>query len=433
MLVWFTFALAAWGCSQATTLGDSAGGRGALEEERPVHAIPHFECRGVGTELQLAPIADRVGAEGIVIRPAGDPCNFALFHRGSGTEVEIGSAPGGYLVSTARRFPTGVLMVCVSNVQHHATSGTEHTVDDAPIDCGFEVGGVFTEMARVVAPRGGWAAWPRALRDDGDGWYTLTYARDFSFQFANLSDQGRPPSDGLYELRVRPAGSGVETGALTKVSDFTNPLAEPGHHLNQWEPTDEERTRFEDDIDFDPGECFDGCPDLRADFNGDGAVDDGDFEIWRANHPRGSGASRASGDADGDGDIDAGDFHIWRSEAAPCSLPGDYNLDGAVNGADTLAHMRALGTTDLRADGNGDGVVDGADGGIISDNYGERCTCELAGDYDGDGRVGGADRLLWQRTLGSTTDLSADGDGNGVVDGADGEIISANYGSSCDV
>ena len=32
-----------------------------------------------------------------------------------------------------------------------------------------------------------------------------------------------------------------------------------------------------------------------------------------------------------------------------------------------------------------------------------------AGDYDEDGLVGGSDFLVWQRTLGSTSNLAADG------------------------
>ena len=52
------------------------------------------------------------------------------------------------------------------------------------------------------------------------------------------------------------------------------------------------------------------------------------------------------------------------------------------------------------------------------------------GDYDDNGFVSGFDFLLWQRTLGSTTDLAADGSGNRVVDGADLEIWQDNYGSN---
>jgi hypothetical protein len=54
----------------------------------------------------------------------------------------------------------------------------------------------------------------------------------------------------------------------------------------------------------------------------------------------------------------------------------------------------------------------------------------LPGDFDGDGDVDGADLLLWQGELGAavTPGVGADGSGNGLVDGADLAIWSANFG-----
>ncbi|HEX6961322.1 MAG TPA: hypothetical protein VF175_05600 [Lacipirellula sp.] len=45
-----------------------------------------------------------------------------------------------------------------------------------------------------------------------------------------------------------------------------------------------------------------------------------------------------------------------------------------------------------------------------------------SGDYDADGDVDGRDLLIWQRTLGSTTNLGADGSRNGTVDAADLQV-----------
>jgi hypothetical protein len=50
------------------------------------------------------------------------------------------------------------------------------------------------------------------------------------------------------------------------------------------------------------------------------------------------------------------------------------------------------------------------------------------GDYDGDNDVDGADFLLWQQTLGSTTELAADGSGNSVVDADDLTIWKQHFG-----
>jgi len=58
------------------------------------------------------------------------------------------------------------------------------------------------------------------------------------------------------------------------------------------------------------------------------------------------------------------------------NLPGDYNGDGTVSGADyvvwadTFGNDGSAGKEDLRADGNGDGAVSGADYVIWADNFG---------------------------------------------------------------
>jgi hypothetical protein len=46
----------------------------------------------------------------------------------------------------------------------------------------------------------------------------------------------------------------------------------------------------------------------------------------------------------------------------------------------------------------------------------------VTGDYDSDGDADGSDFLLWQKTLGSTSNLAADGSGNGVIDAADLQV-----------
>jgi len=58
-------------------------------------------------------------------------------------------------------------------------------------------------------------------------------------------------------------------------------------------------------------------------------------------------------------------------------------------------------------------------------------TTRLA-DYDHDSKVDGGDFLLWQRSLGDTSNLAADGNGNGVVDGADLSVWKVDFGSSDD-
>lgn len=61
------------------------------------------------------------------------------------------------------------------------------------------------------------------------------------------------------------------------------------------------------------------------------------------------------------------------------SLPGDYNLDGAVDGADFLIWQRGFGSmTNLVADGNRDGAVDSLDYNIWRSNFGASANASLS-------------------------------------------------------
>jgi hypothetical protein len=54
----------------------------------------------------------------------------------------------------------------------------------------------------------------------------------------------------------------------------------------------------------------------------------------------------------------------------------------------------------------------------------------LPGDYNHDDRVDGADYLIWRKTQNSTTMLSADGSNNGVIDAADFGVWRSNFSAS---
>jgi hypothetical protein len=51
-----------------------------------------------------------------------------------------------------------------------------------------------------------------------------------------------------------------------------------------------------------------------GDFNGDGAVDGADLAAWRQGFGMNSGAQAANGDADGDADVDGADFLVWQQQ-----------------------------------------------------------------------------------------------------------------------
>ncbi|HYO23605.1 MAG TPA: dockerin type I domain-containing protein, partial [Lacipirellulaceae bacterium] len=99
---------------------------------------------------------------------------------------------------------------------------------------------------------------------------------------------------------------------------------------------------------------------------------------------------------------------------------GQYAADtsGLVNGdidvADTLTLRGVNSSTAI---------------GMLSSQTADR-VFELLGDYNNDGYVNGTDFVLWQQTLGSTTDFRADGNDDGLVDSTDYTVWSNHIGNS---
>lgn len=61
---------------------------------------------------------------------------------------------------------------------------------------------------------------------------------------------------------------------------------------------------------------------IPGDFDSDGDVDGADFVIWQTNFPATSGHVLATGDADGDGDVDGADFVVWQTNFPYTPGPG---------------------------------------------------------------------------------------------------------------
>jgi T5SS/PEP-CTERM-associated repeat protein len=61
---------------------------------------------------------------------------------------------------------------------------------------------------------------------------------------------------------------------------------------------------------------------VPGDFDSDGDVDGADFVAWQTNFPKASGATLAEGDADGDGDVDGADFVVWQTNFPFTPGPG---------------------------------------------------------------------------------------------------------------
>jgi hypothetical protein len=100
-------------------------------------------------------------------------------------------------------------------------------------------------------------------------------------------------------------------------------------------------------------------------------------------------------------------------------------VDGGPAMAVHMGHLTGVGQIDsleIVLYGNGSGSA-GQPSGMrelfFDDLAVITTTAGVTGDYDADADADGADFLIWQRTVGSTTNLDADGNGNGVIDAAD--------------
>ncbi|MEM6330567.1 MAG: sulfatase-like hydrolase/transferase [Planctomycetota bacterium] len=174
---------------------------------------------------------------------------------------------------------------------------------------------------------------------------------------------------------------------------------------------------------------------FAGDFNGDGAVDGADYAVWRAEVDRL--AVDAVGDANGDGFVNEADLELFQQNFGRAAGPGeaiagDFNGDGAVDGADYALWRDNLSQGRLRGDADRDGDVDLQDLALWQRDFGsvERFTASgLAGDFNGDGSVDASDYAVWRNALASQ-DLTADADGDNDVDADDLEFWRINFGAA---
>lgn len=218
----------------------------ADENEVPVTVVREFICdpEAVGSQM---PVADTVGApgEGVVIEPGAAPCSFTLVYQAGASRSVLSSAPSGFLLTAARKFSDGVRAVCASEVVHRDVGSGRREVDEVLLHCWTSATASFTATTVAVKPDGAWAAWIHGLEPipGRTGAFYALWARDFSFQFMNMSDQGRPETDGIYRTELFFDGGALTVGATTKVSSRTNPFA--GTTARPWVPTPEDLEEFQ--------------------------------------------------------------------------------------------------------------------------------------------------------------------------------------------
>ncbi len=102
---------------------------------------------------------------------------------------------------------------------------------------------------------------------------------------------------------------------------------------------------------------------------------------------------------------------------------GDFNNDNATDAADLSAIYAGLGGNDWLLDVDGNGLVELSD----AEQFVTRLVRTSPGDYNLDGVVDGADYTVWRDGL---TAIAADGDFDGDTDAADYEVWRANFGKS---
>lgn len=175
-------------------------------EELPAIIAPEFECQPekVGAEMQVSKVVGGPNSA-VFIRPTrGAECQFELVYRDpDGSEhIITGERDGGYLFTSAVR-TQDTTVICTNNIHHTALAAGMRHIDSVVIECAAHTPDGWTELTPVVIPDGPWAAWIRSLEavPDSRDTFRLRYARDFSFNFFNLTDNGRPSSDGLSTLR----------------------------------------------------------------------------------------------------------------------------------------------------------------------------------------------------------------------------------------
>jgi hypothetical protein len=81
---------------------------------------------------------------------------------------------------------------------------------------------------------------------------------------------------------------------------------------------------------------------VPGDFDSDGDVDGADFVAWQTNFPKPTGATLAQGDADADGDVDGADFVVWQTNFPYSGSPGVSPVPEPASGCLSLVGILCL-------------------------------------------------------------------------------------------
>ena len=166
--------------------------------------------------LQLSAIDGGSGV--IALRPAAEPCTFDLMYAEDDAQDVISAVPGGYLLSMGAE-ADGQRVVCASRIEHRATDDggrpdvagdrVQRETTGVALQCAAWTDGVWGPLQTLIEPSLDWAPWVLGVEANGDGAFRVRYDRDFSFQFMNLTQAGRPDEDGTYAIDLQVGDDGL--------------------------------------------------------------------------------------------------------------------------------------------------------------------------------------------------------------------------------
>ncbi len=264
-LILLAAALALAGCS--STPNPTTPDRGAPRPDagmgRLVSPVREFRCRADAI-TKLTTVAKVEGSDAeIAIKPDGVDCVYQLVYRSGQSEQVLSTQPSGYLIAAGSRVGDRTI-VCASRIDHSPDpqgSAGARLINSVTVECAAHRAGSWGPLLTVVnAPSAEWAAWVVGAAPVADSAsFELGYVRDFSFQFLNLANRGRPPTDGIYTTRFT-----LDSAVAIESSVQTSTEVTPAKLVKQepWEPSAEQKSRFGKYMGFGEGSCAapTGCP-----------------------------------------------------------------------------------------------------------------------------------------------------------------------------
>lgn len=242
------------GIPWVTNVGTISPGSGDL----PIEVVRSFVCEPPpAAELEVL----ELDGERLLLQPTSlTPCSYLLVHRDdAGVDELLTPTPSGYLMAGLAR-ASGAAVACASNVIHTPEPGgplNGRVAQSVSITCFLEVNGVWSPGVEVVAPAPASAAWVVEVSaiPNMSGAFAVTWVRDSTFQFFNVSDLGRPPTDGVWSTPLAVTGTTLTPGTPTHVS----PSVRLDATQAEWEPGAPEHARYGELMDLDAGPCVTGC------------------------------------------------------------------------------------------------------------------------------------------------------------------------------